>query len=213
MKITILGGTGYAGSHIAAQAVAQGHDVSVVARKVPQNPLDKVVYRTGDITDTASSVSELLGNVDVIVSALSPRGPMEGKVLPAVQKVAAWASQIDARLIVIGGYSTLRLTAGGTRISRMGRMAASIQNEVDELADIVDWLEDSSPTGLNWLYVSPGQGFGPWNEDEPTGRYDISGDVSPGRGTTITVQDFALGVVDEIASSKHSGHILIREVR
>ncbi len=34
-KLVVFGGTGYAGSRIAAEALRRGHEVTVVARNVP----------------------------------------------------------------------------------------------------------------------------------------------------------------------------------
>ena len=49
--VVIVGGTGYAGSHIAAEAVSRGHHVTSYSRHLPQTPIDGVDYRTGSITD------------------------------------------------------------------------------------------------------------------------------------------------------------------
>ena len=39
-RVVVLGGTGYAGRHIVAEAVSRGHDVVAVARKAPADPVD-----------------------------------------------------------------------------------------------------------------------------------------------------------------------------
>ena len=44
-RIAVIGGTGYAGSHIVAEAVSRGHTVVSVARKVPAERIEGVTYR------------------------------------------------------------------------------------------------------------------------------------------------------------------------
>jgi uncharacterized protein YbjT (DUF2867 family) len=51
--IAIIGGTGYAGSHIATEAVGRGHQVISVSRSAPSDPPAGVQVRTGSIEDEA----------------------------------------------------------------------------------------------------------------------------------------------------------------
>ena len=51
--LVIVGGTGYAGSHIAAEAVRRGHQVASYSRSEPETRIDGVDYRAGSITDPA----------------------------------------------------------------------------------------------------------------------------------------------------------------
>lgn len=39
-RITVIGGTGYAGSNIAREAAARGNEVTVIARKEPEQKID-----------------------------------------------------------------------------------------------------------------------------------------------------------------------------
>ena len=47
-RITVLGGTGYAGSNIVAVAAQRGHTVTSYSRKKPRKPLAGVDYRKGE---------------------------------------------------------------------------------------------------------------------------------------------------------------------
>lgn len=211
MKISILGGTGFVGSHIAEQAVKAGNEVTIIARKRPSSSLTGAEYRLGDISDNEASISELFSGAQVVISALSPRASMEGKVLPAVRSIAAWAAQAKVRLIVMGGFSSLRTKEAGPRVAEVGKFPDWLEAEAKEMASIVDWLETSAPQGLNWLYVSPGLGFGEQNTDEPSGAYAILGNVYTDelKGSETVVDDLALGIVDELSKHEHSGHITI----
>jgi uncharacterized protein YbjT (DUF2867 family) len=103
-RITVLGGTGYAGGHIVAAAAARGHEVTSYSRNLPDSPVDGVDYRTGDLSDDGVIASAVDG-ADVVVSAVSPRGALEGTgILRGIlAKAAAAATTAGARFGVIGG--------------------------------------------------------------------------------------------------------------
>lgn len=211
MKVTIIGGTGYVGSHIAQEASARDLNVTAIARRVPEiSPApDPIRYITADVTDS-TSLPPLITDADVVVMALSPRGQMLGKVFPAVQSVAASASENNARLIVIGGYSALRRHEGGPRIVDSATLPDWLEPEAREMTAIVTWLENSAPSGLEWLYVSPAEFFNAQSGAKPTGLYFVGDDVVRVKDSIISVEDLALGVVDEILRREHSGHISLR---
>lgn len=213
MKITILGGTGYVGSHIAQEAASRGLEVNVVARKLPSSdsPVSdsSLHYTVGDATDL-KKLPQLVEGSDVIVSALSPRGSMVGHVLPANKALAQIAASEKKRLIVIGGYSAMRLEPHGLRIAEKGKLPDWLADEAKEMAAVIDWLENSAPADLQWLYVSPAQNFSAKSGTETTGHYFVGDDVVRVRNSVISVEDLALGIVDEIVRCEHSGHILLR---
>ncbi|HBX80597.1 MAG TPA: hypothetical protein DEG88_00415, partial [Propionibacteriaceae bacterium] len=72
-RITVLGGSGYAGAAVVAEAAKRGHEVTSVSRSAVEAPVGGVDYVVGSALD-----ADLLNNVtadrDVVVVALSPRG-------------------------------------------------------------------------------------------------------------------------------------------
>lgn len=113
MRISIWGGTGYAGRHIAAEAAKRGHDVVVFSR-TPGEQIDGVTYETGSILDSAARARSL--EADIVVSALSPRGDMADKMRPAVQELISEATSKGVRIAVVGGAGSLLDEPGGTRL-------------------------------------------------------------------------------------------------
>ncbi len=98
--ITVIGGTGYAGAAIVAEAHARGHQVTSISRTLPGAKLDGVTYKTADVTAGVPS----LDGADEVVAALSPRGSNLG-ALPAVyREIAAKAAAAGARFVAIGGF-------------------------------------------------------------------------------------------------------------
>ena len=75
--IVIIGGTGYAGSAIVAEAAARGHEVTALSRSLPADHIVDVDYVQGDATDERTLASVISG-ADVVVAALAPRGPLAG---------------------------------------------------------------------------------------------------------------------------------------
>ena len=73
--IAVLGGTGYAGRHIVSEAVARGHNVLAVSRSVAADRVEGATYVEGTLLDVPGLAAQLEG-VDVVVSAISPRGEM-----------------------------------------------------------------------------------------------------------------------------------------
>jgi uncharacterized protein len=70
-RITVIGGTGYAGSAIVAEAAARGHQVTALSRSLPDAPIPDVTYAQGDATDEATLRAPIQG-ADVVVGALRP---------------------------------------------------------------------------------------------------------------------------------------------
>ncbi|WP_327013395.1 NAD(P)H-binding protein [Cryobacterium sp. GrIS_2_6] len=60
-RITVIGGTGYAGSNIVREAHARGHDITSFSRSEPETRLDGVTYRRGSAFDTAAVADAVAG--------------------------------------------------------------------------------------------------------------------------------------------------------
>ena len=75
--IAVIGGTGYAGRHIVAEAAGRGHTVLSVSRKVAGDRVAGVTYVEGTLLDVPSLLTELQG-VDAVVIA---RDGVSGKQL------------------------------------------------------------------------------------------------------------------------------------
>ncbi|WP_136056294.1 NAD(P)H-binding protein [Microbacterium sp. K24] len=202
-RITVLGGTGYAGRHIVAEAVARGHAVIAVSRSEPSDPVAGAAYVQRSVLDVDDVVATFDG-ADAVVWALSPRGDMEDKVLGALQSVAGALVGTETRLGVIGGAGGSLVAPGGPRLFDQGfpeEYKAEAQVGIDSLAFL-----ESTDTGLDWFFVHPAEEFGAWAEGERTGHYRDGGDVivrdAEGR-SRISGADLAVAVVDEIEQGRH----------
>jgi len=203
-KITVFGGTGYAGASIVAEAAARGHAVTAVSRTAPAEPVAGVEYLQGSVDD-AALVATAGAGADAVVAALSPRGDMAGRVLPLYQALAAAAAEAGTRLIVVGGFNGLRPAAGAPRFAASLTDDFPFKDEALELVAVLDWLQAEAPEGLAWTFVSPAALFGGYAPGERTGTYRIGGEVSlNGVDTVLGGADFGIAIVDLIESGDHA---------
>lgn len=202
-RIVVLGGTGYAGRHIVAEAVSRGHEVVAVSRSLPSDQVIGAEYVQGSALDLAP-LAETLTGADAVVSALSPRGDMTDRALEAVTNVAELLSGTSTRLGVVGGAGGSLVAAGGPRLFDQG-FPEEYKHEAQVGIDSLAMLE-ATDAGLDWFFVHPAEVFGPWAEGERTGHYRDGGDVlvrdAEGK-SYISGADFALAVVDEIEQGNH----------
>ena len=205
-RITVLGGTGYAGAAIVAEAARRGHEVTAVSRTVPEAPVAGVDYVTGSVLDGAVLDSVVEGR-DVVISALSPRGDMAGKVEGVLKELASRLDGTSTRLAHIGGASSLLVEAGGPRLWDVTKehVPDDVRPEIETGLTILDDFI-ASPESLDWFYVSPPENFGSWVPAPIKGEYQLGGDVllrDEAGQSTISAADLALAVVDEIEKPAH----------
>lgn len=202
-RIIVIGGTGYAGGHIVAEAQSRGHDVVAVSRTAPEEPVDGVSYVQGSVLDP-KAIGPVLDGADVVVSALSPRGDMTEKVLDALRALVARLQGAPTRLGVVGGAMGSLSAPGGAPLYELG-IPDEYRHEAQVGIDSLGLLQASDP-GLDWFFVHPPKDFGAWVPGERTGHYRDGGDVVVEQtdGTSyISGADFAIAVVDEIENPRH----------
>lgn len=205
-RITVLGGSGYAGAALVAEARKRGHEVTSVSRSAPESPVDGVDHVEGSVLD-AEVLDRVTEGRDVVVSALSPRGDMVGKVEGVVADLISRLAGTPTRLGYIGGASSLLTEEGGPRLWDVSKdhVPDEVRPEVQTGLDTLALLEES-PESLDWFYVSPPEEFGSWLGTPSRGRYTLGGDVllrdAEGK-STISADDLALAILDEIEKPAH----------
>ncbi|KQZ83214.1 NAD-dependent epimerase [Microbacterium sp. Root166] len=203
-RIAVIGGTGYAGSNIVAEAVERGHTVVSVARSIPSERIEGATYIEGTLLDVPSLAAELEG-VDVVVAAVPARGDMVGQVRNNVAELVA-ELPADVRIGVIGGAGGSLIAPGGERLVDQPSFTEEYKPEAFEAIGILEDLQ-GGPASRDWFYVHPAGGFGGWNPGERTGAYRDGGDVlvtDEDGESYISGRDLAVAVVDEIETPKHS---------
>lgn len=206
MRITVLGGTGYAGRSLVDEAARRGHAVTSVSRSAPESAVDGVHYAHGSVDDQAF-LSGVLEGAEVVVDSTSARGGLGDALLDVFHQVVAATDASGARLVVIGGAGTLSREEGGPSFidAAGGLDSGTIPPGVVVTARKLDVLRAASE-GLDWLYVSPPLGFGDANPGERTGTYRVGGDVlltDADGNASLSSQNLAVGVLDEIEQPQH----------
>ena len=204
-RITVIGGTGYAGSAIVAEAAARGHQVTALSRSLPDAPVPNVTYVQGDATDEATLSAAIEGS-DVVAGAYAPRGPGASSFRDAYRIIARVADAAGVPLFIVGGYSSLRPAPGADRfVTDLSDIPAELHDEIRAGSALV--IEDlpATPATLDWVYVSPALRFGARMPGERLGRYRLGDDVAvqPEDGGAISAADYALGFVDLIEKGDH----------
>jgi len=203
-RIAVIGGTGYAGSNIVAEAVSRGHTVVSVARTIPSERVEGATYIEGSLLDVPGLTAELDG-VDVVVSTVPARGDMLGRVRSNVAELVAELPE-HVRVGVIGGAGGSLVAPGGERLVDQASFTEEYKPEALEAIGILEDLQEGS-ANRDWFYVHPAGGFGVWNPGERTGVYRDGGDVlvTDAEGESyISGPDLAVAVLDEIEEPKHS---------
>ena len=205
-RITVLGGTGYAGAAIATEAAKRGHEVTAVSRTLPDDPIEGVDYVTGSVLDAALLDAVVPGR-DVVISALSPRGDMAGQVEDVLRDLADRIDGTTTRLAHVGGASSLLTEPGGPRLWDVTKddTPDEVRPEIETGLRILDDFR-ASPETLDWFYVSPPEKFGSWVPAPVKGEYRLGGDVLLRDETgesTISAADLAVAIVDEIERPQH----------
>jgi uncharacterized protein len=203
-RIKVLGGTGYAGQAIVAEAARRGHDVVSYSRRPPQTPVEGVEYVTGSLLDR-DLLARTVQDADVVFETISPRGDMEGKLEDLVDGLIELADQAQVRLGVLGGASSLLVAEGGPRLFDVAEPPPEVLPEVRTGMALLDALQ-RAPESLDWFYLSPPARFGAWEPQHVTGRYRTSDDVllkDEAGESYISAADLARAVLDEIEQPQH----------
>ena len=203
-RISVFGGTGYAGGNVVAEAAKRGHSVTSVSRNLPEQRVDGVDYLQGSLLD-ADTRAKVLADSDVVVVTVAPRGDMAGRVAPGIAELAAEAERAGVRIGVIGGAGSLHVAEGGPRLFDTPGFPAEYKPESLEMAAALDDLRNS-PQSLDWFYLCPPAAFGGFAPGEARGTYRVGGDLllTDDEGNSfIGGADFGTAVVDEIEQPAH----------
>ena len=194
-KIAIIGATGRVGSQLLEEALRRGHSVIAIARHT-----DTLTARPGvtvkqvDALD-AAALQQAVSGSDVVISAAHFATLPAASVIDPVKKAGV------KRLLVVGGAGSLLLPGGGRVIDSEG-FPAEYKAEASAGAAFLDVLREEKT--LDWSFLSPSAEF---VEDKRTGTFRLGQDdllVSSEGSSWISFADFAIALIDEVETPKHS---------
>ncbi|MBB1479576.1 NAD(P)-dependent oxidoreductase [Pseudoalteromonas sp. SG41-2] len=200
MNITILGATGWIGSHIMAQAKANGHYVTAVVRDA-----DKVTDGTAveefDL-QSQNDIAEVLTNADVVIASIGGRAAGNHELVAQTAKRLLTAlSGSSTRLLWVGGAGSLEVAPGVTLVSSPD-FPAEYKDEALAQGEALSVFKATNTT-TQWTFVSPAAVIYPGASEGP---YRIGGDAfftNEQGESKISVTDYAIAMLDEVQNAAH----------
>ena len=196
MKVVLIGASGRAGSRILTELLDRGHTVTAVARH-PEKLAShsEITAVEGDINDTDALAAHIAGHEAVIsavrFASFEPRSLINAAKQAGVQ-----------RLLVVGGAGSLKV-ADGTDLVDTAAFPAEVKPEAVAGRAFLEILR--SEKTLGWTFLSPSAVFAP---GQRTGSFRLGTDqllVDANGESKISMEDFAIAMVDELENSRHSG--------
>lgn len=192
-NIALIGASGRGGSRILKELSDRGHQVTAIARnpdRIAVLPGIKAV--AGDVFDEVG-LAHLLRGHDAVISAVHFTASDANALIGAVR-----ASGVR-RYVVMGGAGSL--LAGGKPLIESPDFPAAYKAEATKGAEFLELLKRTDD--LDWSIVSPSAEI---FEGERTGVFRIGKDelLVGAEGSRISFEDFAVALVDEIETPKHS---------
>lgn len=200
MKIAVIAAAGRVGRKVVAEAAKRGFEVTAFVRKATEiDGAAKVVVK-----DIFALERGDLENFDAVVDAFGAWTP---ETLPlhttTSQHICDILSGSNVRLLIVGGAGSLYVDKDHkTQLLNTPEFPAAYvptaQAQANELAEL------RKRNDVKWTFVSPAADFQP--DGERTGKYILAGEeftLNSAGESVISYADYALAMVDVIASGKH----------
>jgi putative NADH-flavin reductase len=192
-RIALIGASGNVGTRILQELVARNHQVTAIVRDPAKVPAKTgVTAIPGDVAEPAG-LARLLEGHDAVVSTVRFLDSDPAALIGAVR-----ASGVK-RYLVVGGAASLTV-APGQRLLDQPDFPDAYKPEASAGAAFLEALRGAND--LEWTYLSPSAVFVP---GERTGKFRLGSDelLVSDHGSTISFEDYAVALVDEIERPAH----------
>ncbi|MBT2186549.1 NAD(P)-dependent oxidoreductase [Sphingobium nicotianae] len=194
MKVAVLGASGRAGSAIAKELAARGHEVLAIARHPEKIPSAEGITATVGDASNVERLADQIAGCDAVISALKFDVP-PATLLAALKKAGV------GRLLVTGGAASLK-DDQGRRLIDTDAMPDSWKPIAQAGIDFFYELKEEQD--VDWVFFSPAFNFivGP-----RTRQFRLGGDqlIRDEAGESrISFADYAIAMADELESHAHS---------
>jgi putative NADH-flavin reductase len=205
MRILVFGASGAVGSRVVHEALSRGHEVTAVGRSLDRLtaalPPSSTV-QPGDASNP-DDVAGLSQGHDVVISATRPRPGQEDELVQAAKGLLVGLADTGVRLILVGGAASLLVPGTDLTVMETPDFPPDwrpIAQACNEQLDLVRAASD-----VHWTYVSPPALLEPGTR---TGTYRRGKDhllTDTGGTSYISMEDFAIALVDEAEQARHVG--------
>jgi uncharacterized protein len=209
MKIALIGGTGFVGSRILAEALRRGHKVTAIERHPHRlTPRRNLGVKQADALHR-ERLARILAGHDAIVSAFNPKRGTPGpeifhRHVRGHRAIIAAAKRSGVkRFIAVGGAASLKTPAGIEFIDSPEFPAAyePFKAGIRGTRELYYLLKNE--LGLDWVFLSPSVMITPGTR---TGKYRVGKDhvLYDEKGASrISLEDYAVAMLDELEHPKH----------
>ncbi|WP_157264061.1 NAD(P)-dependent oxidoreductase [Azohydromonas aeria] len=195
MKIVIFGATGRIGSRLLSEALARGHEVTVIAREPARLQMRQgLTVKKGDLRDEAALIPLVAGH-DAVLTAVHFTDADAEKFLRIVRGAGV------ARLLVTGGAGSL-LVAPERQLVDSPDFPAAFRAEAEAGRAFLQSLQ--ACRDVEWTFLSPSLVIVP---GERTGRFRLGRDEllrDDAGNSRISMEDFAMAMLDELEQPRHA---------
>ncbi|MBR0090395.1 MAG: NAD(P)H-binding protein [Lachnospiraceae bacterium] len=199
MKVAVIAANGKAGKLIVKEAAERGMDVTAVVRGENKTAANQVIQK-----DLFDLTKEDLAGFDAVVDALGVWTPdAVHMIYDAVTYLSDLLKGTDTHLLVVGGAGSLFVNPEHTKtvvdVTPFPEEAMPVVNAHGKALEELRKIDD-----VNWVYVSPAGDF--QAEGERTGKYKLGGEeltLNSKGESVLSYADYAVAMVDEIASGSH----------
>lgn len=204
MKIALIGATGYVGAPLLEELLHRGHHVTVLARTPGKLATRKGLSVVVADAQDAAQVRRATTGQDAVVSAYNPGWAvpdLHDQFLKGTRAIYAGVREAGVRrLLVVGGAGSLNV-APGLQLVDTPQFPAEYKQGALAAREALNLIRQEET--LDWTFLSPPIQLVPGTR---TGRYRLGLDAPLMNGEqpgTISVQDLAVAIVDEIEQSRH----------
>ena len=205
-NVVLIGASGFVGTAILNELLNRGHKVTAIVRDAKKmtvsNPNLTIVE--ADVTDT-DALKEAGKGKDAVISAYNPgwKNPhIYEDTLKNYPLIVESAKQAGVkRLLIVGGAGTL-FYAPGKMVMDADDVPAQLLPGIKSLGEFyLNTLRKEKD--IDWIFLSPAANMTPGKR---TARFRIGKDdlvVDANGDSNISVEDFAVAMVDELEQEKH----------
>jgi putative NADH-flavin reductase len=207
LKIAVIGGNGMIGQRIVREALDRGHHVTVIVRDPSSVDAthERLQSRQGDVLDSAQ-ISRVIAGQDVVVSAVgsarakAPEPSLYRKAAESLVSVLRGLGDKAPRLIVVGGVGSLKTDSGQLLLDTVPAERKPEHLGQKAALDYYHTVHD-----VSWTYVSPPGSIKPGQRTGTFRRGDDTMIVNDKGESLITMEDFAVAILDEAENPRHVG--------
>lgn len=203
MKLAIIGATGFVGSAVVSEALAQGHQVTAFVRNTEKLPMHVSLTAIGlDVFNENALSAELKGH-DAVISTYNPgwtNPNIRQEMIDGSAHIIQATKNADIQsLLVVGGAGSLEI-APGLQLVDTPNFPAEWKEGALGAREVLSQLRTENE--LDWVFLSPAIVLEP---GQRTGQFRYGNDTAlmnghePGR---ISVEDLAVAIIEEMSNRR-----------